>query len=156
LEKTARTTLAEMRRLVSVTGDGEASLAPQPGIAEIDALVEQVRAGGVAVELETVGSIETESGIGLAAYRLVQEALTNVIKHARPAAARVVVAQEGDTLTIEVVDRGRGAVGDLAGGRGLAGMRERMALYGGTLQVGPRPEGGFGVRACFPLDRAAR
>lgn len=154
LETTARSTMAEMRRLVSVTGDHEASLAPQPGIADIDLLVQQVRANGVAVELEMVGGpIETSGGVGLAVYRLVQEALTNVIKHARPAAARVVLVLDGEMLTVEVLDCGRGPVGDLAGGRGLAGMRERVALYGGSLRVGPRPEGGFGVQACFPLDR---
>jgi signal transduction histidine kinase len=156
LETTARGTLAEMRRLVSVTGDNEASLAPQPGIADIDALVEQVRANGVAVELDTVGGpIETAGGVGLAIYRLVQESLTNVIKHARPSAARVVLALDGDMLTVDVLDCGRGPIGDIAGGRGLAGMRERVALYGGTLRVGPRPEGGFGVHASFPLDRMA-
>ncbi|GAC1574499.1 MAG: sensor histidine kinase [Candidatus Dormibacteria bacterium] len=152
LETTARGTLAEMRRLVSVSGDGEASLAPQPGVADIEALVEQVRADGVSVDLDLRGAPkEAGGGVSLAVYRLVQEALTNVMKHARPASAGVVVALQGEMLTVEVIDRGLGPVGDLGGGRGLAGMRERVELYGGTLQVGPRPEGGFGVRACFPL-----
>ena len=153
LEATARATLAEMRRLVSVSGESDAMLAPQPSLADLDELVARVRADGVDVEFERPSEqIELGNGLSLAVYRLVQEALTNVIKHARPAAARVGVALEGDRLTVEVVDSGRQPARGLGGGRGLAGMRERVALYGGTLQVGPRPEGGFGVRASFPLD----
>lgn len=152
LETTTRTTLAEMRRLVSL-GHDTATLAPQPGIADISSLLDELRGSGVAVELDVVGGpIDAPGGVGLAVYRLVQEAMTNVIKHARPSAgARVVLANEGHALRVEVLDCGREPVGDLNGGRGLAGMRERVALYGGTLQVGPRAEGGFGVRASFPL-----
>lgn len=154
LEETARGTLAEMRRLVSVSGEGDALLAPQPGIADLDALVDRVRADGVEVDfIRLEKPIEIGNGLGLAVYRLVQEALTNVIKHARPAAARVRLASEGGLLTVEVVDSGEGPAGDLGGGRGLAGMRERVSLYGGSLQVGPRPKGGFAVRASFPVDQ---
>lgn len=156
LEDTARGTLSEMRRLVSVSGDGDALLAPQPGIADLDDLVQRVRADGVDVEFNRVGvGIELGNGLGLAVYRLVQEALTNVIKHARPAAASVVLAVDDDMLTVQVLDRGREQVGDLGDGRGLAGMRQRVALYGGTLQLGPRPEGGFAVRATFPLESSS-
>lgn len=156
LEATARGTLAEMRRLVSVSGDTDALLAPQPGIADLDALVERVRADGVEVEFNRVdGEIELGNGLGLAVYRLVQEALTNVIKHARPATARVLLSMVGDRLTVQVLDSGREPMGDLGGGRGLAGMRQRVALYGGTLEVGPRPEGGFAVQATFPVEPSA-
>ena len=157
LEATARCTLAEMRRLVSVSGDAEASLAPQPGLADIDDLVERVRADGVEVEFNRLATpIQIGSGLGLAVYRLVQEALTNVIKHARSAPATVGLEIEGDVLTVQVLDSGQGALSQPTAGRGLAGMRERVALYGGTLQVGPRPEGGFAVRASFPVVRSPR
>jgi signal transduction histidine kinase len=157
LESTARTTLAEMRRLVSVIGEDDAALVPQPGIGDLEALIDAMRRDGVAVTLDVVGGpIDAPRGVELAVYRLVQEALTNVIKHAHPATgSRVVLAREGDALSVEVLDCGRGPVGDLGGGRGLAGMRERVALYGGTLRAGPRPEGGFGVHACFPLNESA-
>jgi signal transduction histidine kinase len=152
LEATARTTLVEMRRLVSMSG-AEAALAPQRGLADLESLVREVRGNGLAVEFEVVGEpVDVAGGVGLAAYRVVQEALTNVIKHARPAAgARVVLGREGDTLSVEVLDSGQGPVGDLDGGRGVAGMRERVAVCGGTLRIGPRPGGGFGVQAFLPL-----
>ena len=156
LEATARGTLAEMRRLVSVSGDADALLAPQPGIADLDALVQRVRDDGVDVTFNRAGrEVELGNGLGLAVYRLVQEALTNVIKHARPAAATVDVSVDGDLLTVQVLDRGREPVGDLGGGRGLAGMRQRVALYGGTLHLGPRPGGGFAVRATFPVEASS-
>lgn len=156
VEKIARNTLAEMRRLVDVLGEGDSSLSPPPGIAEIDELVQNARTDGLAVELTNTGMpAEVGTGIGLAAYRLVQEALTNVVKHAGPAVAHVVLACEGDTLTVEVVDDGSAAAAASGDGHGLAGMRQRVALYGGMLDAGPRPGGGFGVRATFPLGGAA-
>ena len=154
LETTARTTLAEMRRLVNVMDNQEVSLAPQPGLGEIGALVDEIRHSGVPVEFEITGMVDTPPGVGLAVYRVVQEALTNVIKHTPPGAgAKVVIDVASEALTVEVADSGPGLAGDLGGGRGLAGMRERVALYGGTLQFGTPPEGGFRVRACFPLER---
>lgn len=160
LERTARTTLAEMRRLVAVTDtepEDVPQLAPQPGLSDVPQLVEDVRAAGTDVELHVEGEpLDAPPGLGLAVYRLVQEALTNVIKHAVPAdGARVAIAKSAERVTVEVTDVGRGKVGDLRGGRGITGMRERVALYGGILDVGPRPEGGFRVRAWFPVPEAA-
>jgi signal transduction histidine kinase len=153
LETTARNTLAEMRRLLTVVGEDESPLAPQPGIAEINALVEQVRGAGVPIDLRIVdGASDVPSGIGLAAYRLVQEGLTNVLKHGgRIGDVSVVLARNGDVLSIEVVDQADRPVAEFREGRGLAGMRERVALYGGTLEVGPRPEGRFEVSARLPI-----
>ncbi|MGH9088496.1 MAG: sensor histidine kinase, partial [Acidimicrobiales bacterium] len=128
--------------------------------------VHQVRAAGVPVDLQLrSGALhELTPGAELSVYRVVQEALTNVVKHAGPAAVRVEVRDEPDTLVIEVVDNGRGntTVPDGFDGplavthHGIVGMRERVALFGGTLSAGSRPEGGFGVLARMALDRATR
>jgi signal transduction histidine kinase len=151
LEATARTTMAEMRRLVQVRGVDD--LTPQPGLADLPALVDGVRDSGVAVDLTmTADAPAVAPGLGLAVYRLVQEALTNVVKHARPPdGASVTVASTGDALTVEVSDRGRAATAAHPWGRGMVGMRERVAAYGGTFTAGPRTDGGFRVAARFPL-----
>jgi signal transduction histidine kinase len=155
-ERSARQTLAEMRRLVGLLDEGDAAdLAPQPGLAELDRLVAETRAAGVAVDLVVRGErVQLPAGVELAAYRVAQEALTNVIRHAQPARAHAQLSYNAGEVVLEVVDEGRGFTGALVGGRGIAGMRERVALYGGELTVGPTPEGGFGVGARFPIEDA--
>jgi signal transduction histidine kinase len=128
------------------------ALAPQPGAAQLDELVGQMQATGLAVGLQVAGTPRPlPPGIELAGYRIAQEALTNVLKHAGPANATVWLRYDEQSLEIEVVDDGRG--GTVNGrGHGLIGMRERAALYGGELEAGPRPEGGFRVRVRLPLE----
>jgi signal transduction histidine kinase len=158
IEATGRDGMAEMRRLIAILKDDghDAELAPQPGLAQLDALVETVRAAGVPVEVVTEGSRrELPSGLDLIAYRVVQEGLTNVIKHAGRANARVVLGWQPDGLEIEMADDGRSSALPSIPGHGLIGMRERVALYGGSLETGPRPGGGFALRARLPFDEAA-
>ena len=115
----------------------------------------QVRAAGVPVELEAVGDLDgLPAGVDLAAYRIVQEALTNVLKHAGPATARVHVRHAGGVLEVEVCDDGRGAR-DPQPGHGQVGMRERAALYGGAVEAGALPGGGYRVRARLAVDAIA-
>ena len=143
-----------MRRLLNVirADDGAAALAPQPSLAQIEPLISEVRAAGLPVELQVEGTTrELPPGVDLCAYRIVQEALTNSLKHAGPATARVLLRYNNDTLEVEVADTGSGTVnGDLAG-LGLAGMRERVLLFGGDVESGPSPQGGYLVRAWLPL-----
>ena len=154
---TARDALAETRRLVGVLRDPESGveLAPTGGVAQLDDLVAGVRAAGVPVTLTVRGADRARTvGLDLAAYRVVQEALTNVIKHAGPRASAVVeVEQTEDLLRISVCDDGVGARSvDDGRGHGLPGMRERVAVHGGTLTAGPRPGGGFEVLATMPTE----
>jgi signal transduction histidine kinase len=153
-ERSARETLAEMRRLLGLLDeDRDAALAPQPGLRDVEQLVQETRAAGVEAELEVDGKqVELSAGLELAAYRIVQEALTNVIKHARPARAKVRISYLPDRLSVEVMDEGDDPPVSLDGGRGLAGMRERVALYDGELTVGPLGTGGYAVRARFPVS----
>ena len=159
IETVGREALAELRRMLGVlreTGDEQTSLAPQPGIDEIAAAVEQSSAAGVPTKLVVDGEQRALApGVELAAYRIVQEALTNVRKHAGgSASATVHIAYEPQEVMIEVIDDGRGAVSSLSrsgGGHGLIGMRERVEIYGGELTSGPRPGGGFVVRAVLPV-----
>jgi signal transduction histidine kinase len=152
-ERSARDTLAEMRRLLELLDEHGASLVPQPGLSDLERLITDTRAVGVDVNLEVMGDpVELPVGLELAAYRVIQEALTNVIKHARPCRARVRVAYGNSELAVEVLDEGAAAPTVRAGGRGLAGMHERVALYGGVFEVGPHADGGcFCVSARFPL-----
>ena len=148
ISKTGRHALGEMRRLLGVLRpDGEAALAPQPGLADLDGLLDQVRAAGLRVTLKTTGNpIELGSGAELTVYRLVQEALTNTLKHAGPdTQARVWLRYEPDGIDIEVTDDGRGLARASAGGQGLSGMRERAAVYGGAIEAGPAAGGGWRV-----------
>jgi signal transduction histidine kinase len=133
---------------------GEASLAPQPGVARLDALLGQVRAAGLPVELTVEGQPRRlPPGVDRSAYRIVQEGLTNTLKHAGPAHATVTLRYGDRALELEVLDDGRGS-GDADGsGFGLVGMRERAALYGGELDAGARPGGGYALRARLPLER---
>ena len=159
IEAVGRESLAELRRMLGVlrdTGNHGAALSPQPGIADITAVVAQSSASGVPTELVTEGDQRALApGIELAVYRVVQEALTNVLKHAGPStSAAVHIAYATNELTVEVTDDGRGAATELSGrgaGHGLIGMRERVEIYGGTFSAGPRANGGFGVSAVLPI-----
>ncbi|GLY27327.1 sensor histidine kinase [Kineosporia sp. NBRC 101731] len=152
---TGRQALADMRALLGVLRDDSTQqLTPQPDTEAISDLVEQVRGSGLTVELEVLGeSVLLPAGPGLAAYRIVQESLTNVLKHAGPGATawiRVVWLTEALEIRIEDDGRGAGATPATPGSQGLIGMRERATLYGGQLEAGPRQGGGFGVRAYLP------
>ena len=151
IEATGRDALAELRRLLGVTGDG-AAIAPQPGLAHLEALVDQVRGAGLAVDLAFEGEIEdVPAGVELSAFRVIQEALTNTLRHAFARRAWVVVRRRVGELVVEVLDDGAGPPPTPgADGRGLVGLRQRVALFGGELDAGPRPDGGFRVRARFP------
>jgi signal transduction histidine kinase len=154
IERTGREALAEMSRLLGILRtDGEGlALAPRPSLAHVYALVQTVRDAGVPVELRVEGEqTELAPGVDVSAYRIVQEALTNVVKHAGPARASVVVRYGHRAVEVEITDDGRQAVNGNMPGYGLAGMRERAELHGGTLEAGARSEGGFAVRARLPL-----
>jgi signal transduction histidine kinase len=166
IEEVGRSALSEMRRIVGVLRtehDPEPTaaraLAPQPGVHDVGGLIDKVRETGLAVQLGVEGEPRALSpGVDLAAFRLIQEALTNTLKHAGPHARAWVRLHYGDReLTIEIEDDGRGVAAALSGngdtsGHGLVGMYERVALYGGELRIGPRSGGGFEVRARFPLE----
>jgi signal transduction histidine kinase len=156
VEATSRQALVEMRRLLGVLrqeAEPHGSLAPAPGLAEVEALAAEVARAGVRVEVRIEGTpAQLPAGLDLSAYRIVQEALTNVVRHAGPATARVAVRYSPGQVALEVVDDGRGPGAEDRGGHGLAGMRERAALYGGTLEAGPVPGGGFRVAATLPVE----
>ena len=151
---TGRESLGEMRRLLGLLRSGDSGVRPQPGLADITHLVTDTRATGARIEAELPEPWPTVTdGVGLAAYRIVQEALTNVRKHAGPdAAVAVCVRIERGMVAIEVQDDGHGAAAASdGGGLGLLGMRERATARGGTLEAGPAPGGGFSVSARIPL-----
>jgi signal transduction histidine kinase len=152
IERTAAQALAEMRRLLEILRDDDAaSLAPQPSLAHLDALTDEVRRAGLAVEVNVEGHArELAAGVDASAYRIVQEALTNVLKHAGRATAVVTVRYLPDEVELEVADDGSGPGGGNGGGHGLIGMRERAAVFGGTVEAGARSEGGYAVRARLP------
>ena len=157
IEHSGRQALTEMRRLLGVLRESpdETGLTPQPGVGELAALAESVRAAGLPVRLVVdADHAALPAAVGVSAYRIVQEALTNVLKHAGQAHAEVAIGCADGAVTIEVTDDGAGipAGGSPAGGQGLAGMRERAAIFGGQLAAGPRPGGGYAVRAVLPLD----
>ena len=159
IETVGRESLTELRRMLGVlreTGDDHASLSPQPGVADITGAVAQSCSSGVATELVIDGNRRAVApGVELAAFRIAQEALTNVRKHAgRAASATVRISYESDVLVVEVTDDGRGAATALSGvgtGNGLIGMRERVEIYGGEFTSGPRAGGGYAVRAVLPI-----
>ncbi|MFD5465766.1 sensor histidine kinase [Kitasatospora sp. NPDC127059] len=164
VESGGRAAMTELRHVMGLltidSGAGEdpaadADLSPQPGLGRLDALVEGVRRAGLPVELTVSGQRRTvPPGVELAAYRVVQEALTNTVKHAGGADAAVTVDYAADHLRVEVTDTGGRPTGAAAtgNGRGLLGLRERLAVYGGTLHTGPRPRGGYRVTASIPLE----
>jgi signal transduction histidine kinase len=156
VEQTGREALAEMRRLVGVLRRPEEApaLAPQPSLQYVDRLVEQARDAGLPVQVEIEGDpAELPAGVDLTAYRLVQEALTNTVKHAEATRAEVVIRYGDGVVELLVSDDGRGFSDGKAesGGHGLVGMRERVAVYGGELEAGPVPGGGYRLRARLPL-----
>jgi signal transduction histidine kinase len=156
VERTGREALAEMRRLVGMLHEEETmpSYAPQPGMQALDTLIATVREAGLPVDLAVEGARrELSPGVDLAAYRVVQEALTNTLKHAGPAHAWVQICWTDDELRIEVANNGRNIAPST--GYGHAGMRERMRLYGGRLESGPRADGGYVVRAYVPIGSGA-
>jgi signal transduction histidine kinase len=158
VQETGRQALVEMKRLVGVLRDGdeETGLAPQPGVADVERLVAQMRDAGLDVELRVQGTPQRlPIGVDLSAYRVVQEALTNSLKHGGGGRAVVTVRYRDDELALEVDDDGRGAGSGSAGhGHGLAGMRERVGIFGGSFEAGPRADGGFAVRASLPFEAA--
>jgi len=161
IENSARQALSETRRLLGVLRDPEeeARLAPQPGIGDLDALAASVRTAGLPVHLVIDGDpAALPAAVDVSVYRIVQEALTNVLKHAGPARAEVTIGCAADTVTVEVTDDGTAEPSRKVpgGGHGLAGMRERAAVFGGELAAGPRPGGGFAVRARLPLRDGLR
>lgn len=146
--ETSRSALQETRRLLGVLReDGEASRAPAPTLSDLPEMIERTREAGIDVRLSVTGDVPHE--LELTVYRIVQEALTNVIKHARAGHARVMVAQEADGTRVGVVDDGRGGEPGQSG-HGLAGLRERVRLFGGAFEAGPRPPHGFRVHAFLP------
>lgn len=155
IEASGRTGLAEMRRLLEIlkAQDGATALEPQPGLERLGELLQTTRAAGLRVEAVVEGRPRPlPPGVDLSAYRIVQEALTNTLRHAGVATARVVLRYDEDAIELEILDDGRG-VGDEPTdgvGHGLIGMRERVQLFDGELDAGPRPGGGFRVRARLP------
>lgn len=157
IQETGRGALADMRRMLGILRrhDAQPALVPQPGIANLELLLAKVRESGLPVELVVEGEPSTlPPGIDLSAFRIVQEALTNSLKYAGPARARVVVRYAPEALELEVSDDGAGSANGAHGGHGLVGMRERVALFGGELHAGPAPDRGYVVRARLPLEAA--
>jgi signal transduction histidine kinase len=162
IEATSRGTLQEMRRLLGMLRDGTTApadahdLEPAPGLADLPALARATEQAGLRVDLRVDGARrDLPAGLELAAYRIVQEALTNVVKHAGTDHSRVVVTYTPDELCIEVTDDGTGPPDGASSGHGLIGMRERVSLYGGRLTAQPLPVRGFRVAARLPVGDAA-
>ncbi|HXV95342.1 MAG TPA: histidine kinase, partial [Gaiellaceae bacterium] len=157
IETTGEQALTEMRRLLGMLrrGDEELALAPQPSLQSLAALASQVSEAGLPVEVTIEGDQrELPPGVDLSAFRIVQEALTNALKHAGPATAHVFVRYGEDELELEILDTGPGAEAGDGVGHGLVGMRERAALYGGEVVTGRHTAGGFAVRVRLPLYSA--
>jgi signal transduction histidine kinase len=158
IEQTNTAALSDMRRLLAVLRDtdsdaGDGRAAPQPSLANLERLVEQVRRAGLPIHLSIMGEPgPVPPGVDLSAYRIVQESLTNVMKHSgEGATATVTIAYSADDLSVTVADDGRGAAAPTGSGHGLAGIRERVAVVGGTVVAEPAAAGGFVVRARLPF-----
>lgn len=153
IEHIGQQALTEMRRLVGLLRESDEGLAltPQPTLSQLELLVDQVRAAGLPVELSIEGNpVELPPGVDLSAYRIVQESLTNALKHAGPARVRVSLRYHPGRLDVEVADDGSGTGNGKGGGQGLLGMRERASVYGGELDAGPQAGGGYAVRVRLP------
>jgi signal transduction histidine kinase len=157
IQDTGREAIVELRRMLGLLRDPQelAPLGPQPGVDQLEELLAHVRAAGLPVELTVEGRPRRlPPGIDRSAYRIVQEGLTNALKHAGPAHADVLLRYGERAVELEVLDDGRGPCPGAGGGFGLLGMHERAALYGGQLDGGARPGGGYALRARLPLQRA--
>jgi signal transduction histidine kinase len=155
IEETSRGSLAEMRHLLGALRsevDGPV-LAPTPGVTALPDLASRAADAGVSVSVE-VGDGELPEGIGLSVYRIVQESVTNVVRHAAPTRCQVTVEPTGEDVRVEVINEGPVVRTTTLTGHGLIGMRERVAMYGGTFEAGPRPDGGFRVAATIPYGAA--
>jgi signal transduction histidine kinase len=155
IEQSGRQAMTELRRLLGLLrkSDGEPSLAPQPGLSRLGDLVAEVREAGVEVNVRTDGDLAAiPLGLDLSAYRIVQECLTNVLKHARAHRVEISLRCQGRIVEIEVTDDGAAAGSPAPGGFGLLGMRERVTVYGGTVQAGPCDAGGYRVHARLPFE----
>ena len=154
IENASKSALAEIRRLLGIVrkSNGDNALDPTPRLKDVGAIVEHISEAGPEVDLQVHGDISTlPLGADLAAYRIVQEALTNIVKHANSARARVVINRSPTEVRVEVVDDGNG-MSPSSGGHGLIGMRERVEMFGGDFEAGPLPEGGFRVDARIPVE----
>lgn len=155
---TAKQALAELRSMLDVlrTGEGDAPLAPAADLTRIEALVAPVREAGLAVELSVAGDLAAVPAYAsVSAYRIVQEALTNVVRHAHATRARVGIEVLPEVLRLRIDDNGSADAGDLSGGHGIEGMRERVEALGGAFGIGPTGDGGLAVSASIPLKRSA-
>ena len=157
VEQAGRTALAEMRRLLGAmrsNADGVA-LGPQPGLDSLESLLEDLRGAGLPVQLQLEGNpLQLPRAIDLSAYRIVQEALTNTLKHAHASQANVTVRYEPNHVELEVRDDGQGMGSSNGTGHGLVGIRERVKIYGGQMTAGPATDGGFVLTARLPVERS--
>jgi signal transduction histidine kinase len=164
IESAGREALSDMERMLGVlrtAEEGHQAMGPQPGLRQVDGLAAQVSEAGLPVEVTVEGRrLDLPASVELSAYRIVQEALTNSLKHSRGSSAKVTIRYRPNSLEVEVTDDGRGSPEEKSSGdegaRGLIGMRERVALFGGKLSVGPTPTGGYRVHARLPLKSAVR
>jgi signal transduction histidine kinase len=159
VEQAGRTALGEMRRLLGAmrTEGDDVELGPQPGLDGLDALVDDVTHAGLPVRLQVHGeAVQLPRAIDLSAYRIVQEGLTNALKHAHASRAEVTVRYRPDELELEVADDGNGPAATNGHGHGLVGIRERVHIYGGEMKAGAAPAGGFVLSARLPVDRYQR
>jgi signal transduction histidine kinase len=163
VERTGREALVDLRRLLGLLRqvDVPLELAPQPTLEQLDGLIEQARDAGVAVELQLEGErFPVPAGVELTAYRIVQESLTNVLKHAHAHRVVVRLCYRRNELEVSVSDDGSGAPADaeldgVGAGHGLLGMRERVSIFGGTVAAGASPDGGWTIRALLPVGSAS-
>ena len=159
IQRMGRETVTELRRLLGILriGSDQSLMAPQPGLRELDALVERVRSAGLPVEVEVRGEPhDVPASIDLSAYRIVQEGLTNALKHSQASVVQLQVSYNESAISLEIIDDGRGASANGARGHGLVGMRERVAMFGGTLDFGAGPRGGFRLHAELPTSTSRR
>ena len=157
IEGSGREALVELRRLLAIlrTADDQPAVGPQPGLGSLDSLIGQVREAGLPVAVRIEGEqVPLPPGVDLSAYRILQEALTNTIKHAGPATAEVVLRYHTAALELQITDNGTATAPGSGTGHGLIGMRERITLLGGELVTGALADGGYQVRARLPLTAA--